>query len=57
MTYKKESMDNQTARYDLKQAQGWIDWNDALNVPNWKQGKTVLDGRFSADELRAFIEL
>ncbi|WP_232478114.1 hypothetical protein [Caballeronia calidae] len=50
-------MNNQTAQHILKRAEGWIDWSQARNVPNWQQGKIVLDGRFSADELRALIEL
>jgi hypothetical protein len=50
-------MDDQTARKILRQADGWIDWNDVQNAPDWRQGKIVLDGRFSADELCALIEL
>jgi hypothetical protein len=49
-------MEEQTAKQILNQAGGWIDWNDIASRPNWVGGKIVLDGRFSADELRAIIE-
>lgn len=48
-------MEEQTARATLAQADGWISWDNAHNLPDWKSGKIVLDGRFSADELRAIL--
>ncbi len=48
-------MEEQAARRILNQAEGWIDWNDVAGCPNWVSGKIVLDGRFSAEELRAII--
>lgn len=50
-------MENSVARYLVKHAEGWIDWNDISNKPNWQNGKIILDGKFSADELIALIEL
>lgn len=49
------STDEQTARTVAKNADGHIGWNDARDVPDWQGGKIVLDGRFSADELRAIL--
>ncbi|MCA8407952.1 hypothetical protein LGN09_23890 [Burkholderia cenocepacia] len=49
-------MDQQTARTILKQTDGHIDWNDARDCPAWHLSKIYLDGRFTADELRAIIE-
>jgi hypothetical protein len=48
-------MDEQTASTIAKNAAGWIDWNDARKVPNWQSGHIILDGRFTADELRAIL--
>lgn len=47
---------NQTARTIAKQAEGWIEWNDARDCPQWIGSKIHLDGRFTADELRAILE-
>lgn len=49
-------MDEQTARTILRQADGHIDWNNARDCPAWYLSKIYLDGRFTADELRAIIE-
>jgi hypothetical protein len=49
-------MDEETARIILNQKSGWVDWNNAKNVPNWQGGRIILDGRFTADELRAILE-
>jgi hypothetical protein len=48
-------MDEKTALTLARQADGHIAWNDARNVPDWQNGKIALDGRFSADELRAIL--
>lgn len=48
-------MDEQTARTIAQSADGWIDWNNARNVPDWQGGRIILDGRFTADELRAIL--
>ncbi|KVR92121.1 hypothetical protein WK27_05755 [Burkholderia vietnamiensis] len=49
-------MEERTARTILKQTDGHIDWNDARDCPAWYLSKIYLDGRFTADELRAIIE-
>ncbi|WP_186099763.1 hypothetical protein [Burkholderia gladioli] len=49
-------MDEQTARAVLSQAEGYIDWDDVRDYPLWYHSKIMLEGRFSADELRAIIE-
>lgn len=48
-------MDEETARIILNQRAGWIDWSTARDVPNWLGGRINLDGRFTADELRAIL--
>jgi hypothetical protein len=52
-----DGMDEETARIILNQKMGWIDWNNARNIPNWQGGRINLDGRFTTDELRAILAL
>ncbi len=49
-------MDEQTARAVLSQAEGYIDWDDIRDCPQWYRSKVILEGRFTSDELRAIIE-
>ncbi|WP_186202919.1 hypothetical protein [Burkholderia gladioli] len=49
-------MDEQTARAILSQAEGYIDWDDIRDCPQWYRSKVILEGRFTSDELRAIIE-
>lgn len=49
-------MDEQTAQWTAKHADGWINWDNFRNCPAWSGGKIILDGRFSADELRAILQ-
>lgn len=34
---------------------GWIGWDDGADKPDWQCGTVTLDGRFTADELRALL--
>lgn len=52
-------MTDDEARAILKDTSGgWIDWTDAesgLDRPDWSDGTVILDGTFTADELRAIL--
>lgn len=49
-------MDEQTARRTARHADGWMDWDNIRNCPSWVGGEIILDGRFSAEELRAILQ-
>jgi hypothetical protein len=49
-------MDQEVNRAIARNSDGWIDWSDILNCPRWIDGKIQLDGRFTADELRAILQ-